>query len=85
MKNIMMDESQRKPSFLRYTAVYGCGCAFMDDLWITEECCDKVCPEHKKNREFIASESIVGVRPEKSNLSKSPLRVSQDTIARLRD
>ncbi|EGR1442707.1 hypothetical protein D8X80_15310 [Vibrio parahaemolyticus] len=85
MKKIMIDESHRLPSFLKYTSVFSCGCAYMNDSWGSEEQCPKVCPEHGTKREFTSTSLVAGERPENAKTEKSPLRVGKETIARLRD
>ncbi|HCG6305591.1 TPA: hypothetical protein NJ145_004139 [Vibrio parahaemolyticus] len=84
MKKVMIDESHRIPSFIQYTAVFKCGCAYVNDSWANETQCDSVCPEHLQVREFTASANVAGKRPENAESKKSPLKVPPETIARLK-
>ncbi len=76
MKKVMIDESHRVPSYLKYTVIFDCGCSYTNASWVSKEQCIGVCPEHKQLKGSVHTHLVGGVRPENAETVKSSVKLT---------
>lgn len=76
MEKVMVDESHRIPTYLKYTVIFDCGCSFTNATWESKEQCLAVCPDHEQPQGVVHTHLTCGVRPERAETLKSILKIN---------
>ncbi|MDK9790629.1 hypothetical protein [Vibrio sp. D431a] len=69
--------------YIRYNAVYLCGCVFTSDSWYQQGMSATRCPSHHKERVMEMDEKVIGERTDSKEIILKPIKVPLETIRRL--